>query len=169
MLQYPKGTFRWDCLRGFSGLSLASVLFLLGSPGVFVSVVLAGLAGLFLVFLYNAWRRTGQSFELGEDHLQRKPDGRSIHWSDLSDLSLAYYTTRRDQQAGWLELTLIADAQTIRIDSRLTGFNDLLQRALRAAGDNHLELSPATCNNAGDLCGFYTGAEPGSIPGVING
>ena len=165
LLQYPKGTFRGDCLRGLAGLTLISLLFSLGYPGALAGSILAGLAALFVIFIYTAWRRTQFGFDFGDEALVRNPDGRRIHWSALSDLSLAYYTTRRDQQAGWLELKLVADSRTIKVDSRLSGFNHLLQHALRAAHDNHLELSPATRMNLSQHYGSTMTASPAGRQG----
>ena len=142
-------------MRGLAGLALVALLFALGGPlGAVPSLVLVALAGLFLVFIYNAWLRARREFDFNEERLLCRSDGRDIRWSNLSELSLAYYTTRQDRHAGWLELKLVAGSGAIKVDSRLTGFSPLLQRALRAARDNQLELSPATCNNAGSLLGF---------------
>ncbi len=169
LLRYPDGTFSGDCRRGLAGLLLVALLAGLGAPGVFGRLILVSLAGLFLVFLYRAWRRVRGVYKLNEERLARTSDDRYIVWSSLSDLTLAYYTTRQDRQEGWFELKLVAATGVMTVDSRLRGFDALLQRALRAARDNDLNLSPATCNNAGSFHGFPDNAAgPGARPWITN-
>jgi len=169
LLQYPNGTFWGDCVRGLAGLALVALLFVLGPLGIFLNLVLASLAGLFLLFICRAWFRARCVYDFNDERLTRTFDGRHIRWSNLSDLSLAYYTTRQDGQAGWLELKLVAATGVIKVDSRLTGFNTLLQRALRAARDNHLQLSPVTCNNAGSFGEFPASAGFGAQSRMTSG
>ena len=58
-----------------------------------------------------------------------------------------YFSTRRDHREGWLELTLGFDGGRVSVDSRLRGFDQLLDRALVAARANAVELSMATRRN----------------------
>jgi hypothetical protein len=62
-------------------------------------------------------------------------------------LKLAYYSTRRDRRDGWMQLELRAGASTIRFDSRIDGFNQLVERAALAAAARGVELSAATAGN----------------------
>ncbi len=48
-------------------------------------------------------------------------------------MKLAYYSTRRDRRDGWMQLELRAGASTIRLDSRIDGFAELVERAALAA------------------------------------
>ena len=165
LLEYPKGTFRGDCLRGVAGLALILVLLSLAVPSVVASSFLLGLAVVFMVYIFMAWRRSQYRYAVNNEALIRHPDGQKILWQELSDLRLAYYTTRRDHRQGWLELKLVAGEKIFTLDSRLDGFNFLLQRAIRAAQYNHLQLSPSTCMNLSESFGDSQMSFPTGIQG----
>ena len=153
LLEYPKGTFRGDCLRGVAGLAMILVLLSLAVPSIVASSLLLGIAVVFSIHIFTAWRRAQYRYTLSDEALIRYPDGLQIQWSGLCDLKLAYFTTRRDYREGWFELKLVAGQQVITVDSRLDGFNSLLQRATRAAQYNHLQLCPSTCMNLSEMFG----------------
>ncbi len=50
-----------------------------------------------------------------------------------------------------MELKLVSDAHSVRLDSRLEGFSEIAASAARAAGDNGLELDSATLANLAAL------------------
>ena len=81
----------------------------------------------------------------------------------LRSLRLNYFSTRRDQRQGWLELKLQIAEHTVCVDSRLHGFEQLLQRALAAARSNQLPLSQATQRNL-DWMGCDSMAHSGAAP-----
>ena len=165
LLEYPKGTFRGDCLRGFAGLAMILVLLSLAIPSTVASSFLLGLAVVFMIYIFTAWRRSQCKYAVTNEALVRHPDGQLIQWSALSDVRLAYYTTRGDHREGWLELKLVAGEKVISVDSRLDGFNSLLQRAIRAAQHNHLQLSPSTCMNLSESLGDSGMSFPAGIQG----
>ncbi len=165
LLEYPKGTFRGDCLRGVAGLAMILVLLSLAVPSIVASSLLLALAVVFMIYIFTAWRRSQYRYAVNDEALTRHPDGRQIQWSELSDLRLAYYTTRRDYRQGWLELKLLAGDKIIAVDSRLDGFNPLLQRAICAAQCNHLQLSPSTCMNLNQQFGDSDISFPAGIQG----
>ena len=82
----------------------------------------------------------------------------SLPWQDLCMVRLRYFSTRRNQEAGWMELTLKARKKTLKLDSTIKGFRDIAERAAWAARDRRLALSPATVSNLGAL-GIAAGAE----------
>jgi hypothetical protein len=62
-------------------------------------------------------------------------------------LRLDYYSTRRDGEGGWMQLRLGDARRTIRIDSGLEGFAELVGEAARAAARRDLALDAATLAN----------------------
>ncbi|MGI9493287.1 MAG: hypothetical protein ACR2QF_12890, partial [Geminicoccaceae bacterium] len=70
-----------------------------------------------------------------------------FEWKDLTRLKLAYYAPIRRRHAGWYRLTLIGKKGTVRLDSTLDGFDDLLKSALAAATRAKLAFDPSTREN----------------------
>ena len=75
------------------------------------------------------------------------PAPASIRWSELDRMRLAYYSTRRDRSGGWMQLELRAGWASMRIDSRIEGFTELVKASARAAETRGLALDPATAAN----------------------
>ncbi len=136
-----------------SGVGLA--LFL--PPVVFMSLPLvtnllfAALAGLFLIFGLQSYRRHRTRVELSDDGILIAPAGRALRWRALSKLVLSYFNVRREGSNGWMELKLVSGGQSVRLDSRLEGFTEVAACAARAAQDNGVELDQATVTNLAAL------------------
>jgi hypothetical protein len=62
-------------------------------------------------------------------------------------MKLAYYSTRRDGRGGWMQLQLRAGSTTLRIDSHIEGFSELISAAVAAAETRGLSLDPAPSAN----------------------
>ncbi len=72
---------------------------------------------------------------------------RFLAWEDLQRLKLSYYAPIRRRHTGWFQLTLKGTNGSIRLDSTLNGFDDLLQAALAAASRADLAFDPSTREN----------------------
>jgi hypothetical protein len=92
----------------------------------------------------------------------------SIWWSKLDRMKLSYYSTRRDGRGGWMQLKLGAGWSTVRIDSRIEGFTELVSASAKAAEMRGLSLDPATSANLQALGIEQRAAEPlfGDAAGV---
>ena len=64
---------------------------------------------------------------------RRGPLPRRIAWAELRSLRLKYFSTRRDRRGGWMQLVLKGRQDSIRIESTLNGFEDIVRRAATAA------------------------------------
>ena len=92
--------------------------------------------------------RHGTILEVGETGLRAVGLRRvTIPWAALDRMKLAYYSTRRDRKAGWMQLQLGAGPARLTIDSRLDGFEQLVRHATIAAASRNLDLSEATAAN----------------------
>jgi len=91
--------------------------------------------------------RTRMRILVSTDGLKELPSGRLLPWREVLGLQLVYYSTRRDREDGWMELTLRAQARTWRVDSRLNDFQEFVRLVLRGTVDNQLELDPTTAHN----------------------
>ena len=120
--------------------------------------VVAAAALLFLVYFARTVCRQLTHIELDEAGIRvRGPAvgllSAAIRWADLCLLRLDYYSTRRDGEGGWMQLRLGDAQRTIRIDSGLDGFAELVGAAARAAALRDLALDAATLTNLKALGG----------------
>ncbi|HVC50842.1 MAG TPA: hypothetical protein VND87_02350 [Stellaceae bacterium] len=145
---YPTAAMAGDYLRAAAGLVPAGALLVSVPVETFGGVVLTGFAALFGLFGVRTMLRHASSIELDPTELRLSGvQRRVITWSALDRMKLAYYSTRRDRRAGWMQLELRAGGATVRLDSRIEGFDAVVRRAAAAANARGLELNPATVSN----------------------
>lgn len=148
-LRYDKRSLAGDYLRGGAGLAVTGIpLLLTPMIGTFQTII-GIVALLFAGFILRTWLRSRASIELSDEAiLQHGPIRGGVRWAGLSQLDLRYYSTRRDKQQGWMQLTLKdRDGGKIVLESTLEDFQAVLVRAAEAAGRNGLALSQATAEN----------------------
>jgi hypothetical protein len=66
-------------------------------------------------------------------------------------MTLAYYSTRRDRREGWMQLELRSGWTKVRLDSRIEGFAELVDKSARAATSRGLTFNAATLANLAAL------------------
>jgi len=157
---YPTSAMLGDYLRAVAGfLPTASILAAL-PVGMAAGTVLSSLAVLFAVFGVRTMVRHATHFEMTDSALRALGFRRtSIDWGELDRMNLAYYSTRRDRRDGWMQLELRSAGSSVRLDSRLEGFAELVERSARAAKTRGLPLNAATTANLAAL-GVRLHAEP---------
>ena len=155
---YPSSAMVGDYLRAAAGLVPTGVLFATVPIGTVAATVLGVFAAIFGVFGLRTVLRHGTSIEMTEDGLRTHGvSNRTIRWAELDRLKLAYYSTRRDRRAGWMQLELIASGTKVSLDSRIAGFDQVARRAADAAAARGIDLSEATAANLESL-----GIRPGA-------
>jgi hypothetical protein len=159
-LRYPLQTLYADYLRAAFGLALTLGPLLLLEVASLVVAPLAALALLFAWFGMRTVTRHLSRVELsGSAIAVRGPVCCHLAWGELERMRLAYYAPRRSRDDGWLQLTLRgARGRPIRLDSSLTGFDQVLGEASRAARARDLPLDAATHAN---LTALGLAAAPG--------
>jgi hypothetical protein len=151
-LAYPGSTMVGDYLRAAAGLVPTAAILATTRVSVTAVAILAGVAALFLCFGIRTALRHGTRVELSEAGLRTLgPRARSILWSELDGIKLAYYSIRCDRGGGWMQLELRAGRSVLRFDSRIEGFAVLVERAARAAARRGLSLDAATTANLRSL------------------
>ena len=152
VLRYPARSLAADYLRAGVGIVLSLAPLALMQPALVVASLLAAAAALFLVYFARTVCRHLTRIELDEAGVRASgPLGASIRWAELCSLRLDYYSTRRDQEGGWMQLRLRDARRTIRVDSGLAGFAELALAAAREARRRGLELDEPTRSNLGLL------------------
>ncbi len=150
--RYPPRALWLDYAGSASGITLSLGLILIVRPAAPVAWIAAAAAALFLVYFGRTVCRQLTHIELDEAGIRvRGPTvglpSAAIRWADLCLLRLDYYSTRRDGEGGWMQLRLGDARHTIRIDSDLGGFTDLVGAAAHAAARRHLALDATTAAN----------------------
>ncbi|MCH7944357.1 MAG: hypothetical protein IIB67_14170, partial [Proteobacteria bacterium] len=129
--RYPRRAVIADGLRALAGMVMTFgplAVFNIGSVMVYI---LTGLGALFLLFGFRTVLRHLTYVELSAGGIRiAGPVGRAIQWRDLDDMSLRYYTTRRDKLDGWMLLKIRGKGSVVTLDSSLEGFDDIVRRTL---------------------------------------
>lgn len=146
-LVYPRNSLYADYVRGGAGFAVTAGPLLLVPVATPVMVILGLMAGMFGLFLAHTWQCQRLQVVMDEHGLTLMPRQTRLAWEDIDDVALRYFSTRRDREGGWLQLTVKAPAGRLRVDSRLTGFDQLVARAAQAASERGLELTPVTRGN----------------------
>lgn len=148
-LRYPSRTVWADYVRAVLGTLLCGVPLLLVEVNLWVALILGAGFILFGAFLVRTVLRQRTHYVLGPDTLAAAgPVGATVEWAGLDRLKLSYFSTKRDRSEGWMQLAIgSTGGRTVKVDSALAGFHDVVERAAQAAGARGLELSMATRAN----------------------
>jgi hypothetical protein len=145
---YPASAMVGDYLRAGAGLVPTAAILATVPLGPVGATVIGGFAVIFGTFGARTLLRHGTRLEMTETGLRRV--GRwplAIAWADLDRLKLSYFSTHRDRTRGWMQLELRAGKVRLQLDSRISGFAALVERAAGAAIQRRLLLNATTIAN----------------------
>ena len=149
---YPTSAMLGDYFRAAAGVVPATAILATFPLGSIATIVLVGFAALFAGFGIRTIVRHGTCIEITGSALRATGLRRaSIVWEELDRMNLTYYSTRRDRKEGWMQLDLRSGRSRIRLDSRITGFVELVEISARAAEARGLTLNAATAANLAAL------------------
>ena len=131
-LRYPRQTLWADYGRAGAGVLLCGAPLLALEVNHWLALILVAGFVLFALFLVRTALRHHTRYVLGPDTLCADgPAGAVVEWNRLDRLKLSYFSTKRDRSDGWMQLTLgSAGGRTLKIDSSLDGFHDVVERFL---------------------------------------
>ena len=147
-MHYPQRAIKIDYICAISGLLFSLFPIILTSALPAVYGILTFTALLFFLFGLRTLIRQNTFFEISEDGIS--VGGwlhYSIAWSDVQELKISYFSTKRDRTEGWMQLKLCAPNRTLRVDSTLNNFCELVSEAAQKTFRNELELTPGTARN----------------------
>ena len=144
---YPPSAMISDYLVSGAGLALTVPPLLMFELPALTVWLLAPMSLGFAIHGLGVLRRQRTRIETDEDGLWFSPPRRRIAWNEISRFGLSYFSTRRDGARGWMELKVASPSTTLRVDSRLERFNDLVGRAWSAASRCGVEPDPTTRAN----------------------
>ena len=166
-LRYPQATLLADYGRAAAGTLLCGApLLVLDVNHWLGGVLLAGLV-LFALFGVRTAMRQQTRYVLSEDTLCADgPIGTVVEWARLSRMKLSYFSTKRDRKDGWMQLTVASTGgRSVKVDSSLEGFHDIVERAARAAEATKIDLTMATRVNLRSMGLSVAGQDPaGQVP-----
>ncbi len=145
--RYPWRAMVADYTRAALGVAFTVAPLMLTDLPRLAAAVLAVLATLFVLFGMQVIYRHTTRILVSEGDIRARPLGRRLAWDSLSKLTLAYFSVRRDGRRGWMELKLRSGRRSLRVDSRLDGFTEVVRKAAAAASDACLHLDPPTVSN----------------------
>jgi hypothetical protein len=166
---YPASALVGDYFRAAAGFFPTTAALAIGPVGTVGGTLLGGFAALFAAFGIRTALRQCTSIEVTETALQSTGLLQaSIRWNKLDRMKLSYYSTRRDGRGGWMQLKLGAGWSTLRIDSRVEGFSELVMASAKTAEMRGLSLDPVTSANLQALGIELRATEPrlGNAAGV---
>lgn len=148
-LRYPRQTLIADYARAAIGVVLCATPLLLLEVNRWLAAILAAGFALFALFFIRTALRHRTRYVLGPDTLCAEgPTSTLVEWSRIDRFKLSYFSTKRDRSDGWMQLGVgSVGGRLVKVDSSLEGFNQIVERAARAAGTARLQLSPATRAN----------------------
>jgi hypothetical protein len=146
--RYPRAVIRGDYVRAGAGFALSVVpLFAVGSVPA-VAIIFGLSTTVFVVFGYRTWKRSRLAITVDDKGISTSGAGRAtLHWVDVVEVRLNYYTTKRDRSGGWMQLIVKGRTGQVRAESTLDGFEDIARAAAIAARRNKLALNLTTVSN----------------------
>ncbi len=167
--RYSSAALNGDLTRAGIGFALCATPIALVSLQPWLLLLLATPAGLFAIFGVRTWLRRGIRVALDDSGVTATGLGSArLSWDELSRFKLSYFSTRRDRTNGWMQLSLRSSSGRLSIDSNLDGFDEICDRAFRAATDNDVPLSSASLRNLAEL-GLVTDLAPNPQPSSSTG
>ena len=146
--RYPVKVIRGAYLRAGIGAAAAGGLALASPGSAALSVIWVTLVAIFLAYGARTYLRGASTVIADQGGLRvAGPRPLVLSWKELTGLRLGYYTTRRDGENGWMELSVRGREGRITLDSDIDGFADIAARSLAAAEASGVALSPATLRN----------------------
>jgi len=137
-----------DYIRAIGGILLtAGTLVFAQTTGTVAWILGAGLL-LFVGYAVHTAIRHASTVRCDENGIfVTGPLRRAVDWNDLTDVRLRYFSTRRDGRNGWMQLIVKGPHASVRIESTLTGFKDIVADAVKIADRNEIQLSSTTLGN----------------------
>tara|TARA_Y100001934_G_C11985627_1_gene600710 strand:- start:130 stop:612 length:483 start_codon:yes stop_codon:yes gene_type:complete len=152
--RYPVTAIAGDLIRALIGAAVTCGPVVLLSLNPWFSGVLLALTVLFAYFGVLTVARSRMRIVSDEQAVAVLTlRERRIDWCDLDGLRLNYYRTGSRSEQSWMQLVMKSGRRTIKVDSRVSRFDALAERADMAARRNQLVLDDTTMVNMRSLRG----------------
>jgi hypothetical protein len=146
---YPLREALPDVIRAVAGVAATAGALAFLTPPLWMSMVLACLLLLFLLYGAQASQRWRMQIEMDGQGIRMTGLRRSsLLWSALEAVTIRYYS---ELSGGWFELVMRGGGSRLRINSRIHGFDTILRQAMAITRQRALVLDPTTRCNAAAL------------------
>ncbi|MDX1377114.1 MAG: hypothetical protein R3357_16230 [Burkholderiales bacterium] len=146
--RYPRAALRSGYALGVLGMAIGFLPLLLGRPAAFFRWTLGLVGVLFLVYFARTVVRQLTWIALDANGIGvHGPLGVFVRWDAVRAVRLNYYSTRPDRSGGWMEFIVQGPRRSIRVESTLEGFAELVREATREARARGVELDERTLHN----------------------
>ncbi|MBL4666619.1 MAG: hypothetical protein JKY04_04525 [Sneathiella sp.] len=134
--------------RSGMGITLSVVPLLLFRPSSVIVYILGSFLCLFAFYGMRTYYRYRMKVILGDTAIQVTGLWEKlIQWEELEELKLAYFSTRRDGENGWMQLKLKGRGDRLRVESTITDFWELVSICAYKAQENGVTLDASTVRN----------------------
>ncbi len=147
-LVYSRASIYRDYAGAIGGLALTIGPLLMIAMPTLPRLLCSVMVVVFAVYLWLTVKRHVVRFHVDEQSIRAcafRPS--ALSWSDIDDIRLRYFSTRRDGSRGWMTIRLSQGRHRIQIESTLDQFESILDRAARTVKENGLILDPASVQN----------------------
>ena len=153
--RYPQRTLIGDYVRSAVGLGVGLGVLIVVPPTVVIVAIFGSITVLFLIFGFRTVQRHRVRVAVTSDGIWTAGlVTRSIPWQALDQLTLRYYGSRRQRRegrGGFFQLTLRGGGVSIRLESSIERFDEIVRQAAIAVQDNGVSVDPASAGNLLDL------------------
>lgn len=151
--RYSRRVLYAACARALLGIGAAVLFSIVVENGVVSWAFVAASVG-FFTYGISAVGRAMEIVTLSADGFNvRGWRHKSLPFSEMTDLKLAYFTTRRDGEKGWMQLVVKGRGEKIVVESEIGGFSQIAAICHAQASKIGLELSVASGRNFSVLLG----------------
>ncbi len=148
-----------DDIRASIGLIISAGPLFLDDLSRFWLYVFLVLTVLFSAFAIRTAIRHTRVIELSDKGIRtRGLMGTGFDWEELEQIQLRYYSTRRDNERGWMSLKLRSSGTSVVIDSSIAGFEEIARHVATVARHRQIDLSSGSRKNF-DAMGIATHSE----------
>lgn len=137
--KYDRKSLSYDMLKATLGLLIIlPVIFMMDISMIF-ELILAGIVLLFTLYAARTCLRYNTVYSLAEDAilvtnslLSKQP--KRYEFSGIEKIKLRYYSTRRTNDNGWMDLKIKHEKGSLHIDTNLYEFSDFVQILVDRSG-----------------------------------
>jgi len=139
--RYPRQALHSAYALACTGMAIGFGPLLFAQPAPLFRWLLGTMGVLFLVYFARTVVRQRTRIEVDASGIgARGPLGVVIRWDDVRAVRLNYYSTRPDRSGGWMEFIVKGPRRSVRVESTLEGFVELVGETLRALHGRGIEL-----------------------------
>lgn len=146
--RYPSQALRGDYIRAGAGMAVCGgLLFAAGLDGI-AFYIFTALTVLFAYFGWRTWLRGATVVTVNDEGIASSGLMRAkLAWRDVTQVKLRYFSTRRNRQDGWMQLSLKGNGRAVRLDSHIERFDAVAHRVHEAAVTQRIEFNATTAAN----------------------